>query len=126
MGKTTKVDREKIKSIREALIGNADDLQAASLHPTGPGDFGASATGSTLADDADRARHHVLETARKMGGGVGGFADALKRAVSFEDETEGQVQADVGAIDSSVSTIATQFADPSNRKRPGSGHGRTS
>lgn len=127
MGKTTKVDREKIKGIQKALHRSADDLRGASLDQAGPSDFGGSTTGQTLGDDVLRARHHVLETGRKMAGGVGGFAVALDHAVKYVDETEDQVQTDVGAIDSSVTTIGTRYDDPSSRQHPKpTSHGRPS
>lgn len=119
----TKVDKSKINRIRNGLNADAQELHDATLAPAGPNDFGGSGLGMTLGDDADRARHHVLETAHKMGGGVGGFSDALKRAVDIADGTDAQAQDDVNRIDSSVSTIGIQFADPSNRRRPAHQHG---
>lgn len=117
MGRTTKIDRETLKNIQIHLHASSDDLQKAKLDPVGQGDFGGSSPGSTLADDVSRARHHVLAAAQQMAGGVGGLADALKNAVNIADETEGQVQTDIGTIDSSVGTIGMHYADPSYRAR---------
>lgn len=118
MGRTTKIDRETLKSIRKQLNASSDDLLKAKLDPVGRTDFGGSSPGSTLADDVSLARHHVLAAAHQMAGGVGGLAGALDNAVKIADETEGQIQTDIGGIDSSVGTIGMHYADPSYRARP--------
>lgn len=129
MAKTTKVDKETLRKIRNTLRNNvAPVMNNAHLTPVGPTAFGGSTGAANLADDLERARHHVLASSHRTGQAVDHMAHALDDAVKYADESDDQSHADAAAIDNEVTVIQTKYDDPSYRKHPtqSTHHGRTS
>jgi len=110
MGTSIDYDPEEIHKIRKALNASADEINQTGLHPIPASAFGGSPLGRQLATDATAAHASILATLGRVGSGLSGYSEALRKGQTGLADAEEDVKAKVQSIGLAESTIATPFA----------------
>jgi hypothetical protein len=104
-----RVDDDTMADIKKVLTGHHADVLDQKVTPVGHGDFGGSATGATLAANADLAHQHVVAALKEMAEGLAGFATALQQAADHLTSIDDDSATATSQIDTSLDRVGTTF-----------------